>query len=315
MSDSERPRPRINPEIARRILAAAEAGPVAAPVPPPDPGAEVVESAPLSPPSPPGEAANAEPIPDPRGLAPEAAAIREQAAALHQLAIREIQAGDQAGARRHLEEGLALERGIASPADTAATLVMLGQIYFSQDDREEGLELARESLELFRSLQAREVATVEGIVAQMEALIRQDAPGGSRDLLRQGISAMQAGDGETAGNLFDASLQLAVQHGDGGVAAAALHHLGLLLFSAGHLDEAASAVRDSIELNRTIDDLPSLAAGLALQGQILVEQNQTVEGLRVLRESLLTWNAAGMREQAAQVKELIAEIKAESGER
>src|SRR5438046_2685695 len=169
MSDSERPRPRINPEIARRILAAAEAGPAAMPVPPPVPGAEVVESAPTSPPTPPlaGEGSQTPPPPPGEGvggrghLAPEHAAVREQAAALHQQAIREIQAGDQAAARRHLEEGLALERGIASPADTAATLVMLGQIYFSQDDREEGLALARESLELFRGLQAHEVATVE----------------------------------------------------------------------------------------------------------------------------------------------------------
>jgi len=299
MSDAKRPRPPVNPELARRLLEAARQGPPPAPVPGPAPDEQVVETP---------------ATPDPAPVYTGERAIREQAAALHQQAVREIQAGATAQARAHLEESLALERGIAFPADTAATLVMLGQLLFGQNERDEGLTMARESLAIFTDLGAPEVQPVGEIVAQMEALLRQDAPGGSRDLLRQGIAAMQSGDGEAAGNLLDTSLQQAISDGDGAVAAAALHHLGLLLFSAGHLPEAAGALRDSIELNRTLDDPSSLAAGLALLGQILVAQGDRAEGLRVLRESLLTWNAAGLRDQAAQVKTLIAQIRTEAQE-
>ncbi len=298
MSDAKRPRPPVNPELARRLLEAARQGPPPTPVPAPAPDEQVVETPPSA--------------PDPPPVYTGERAIREQAAALHQQAVREIQAGATAQAQAHLAESLALERGIAFPADTAATLVMLGQLLFGQNERDTGLAMARESLAIFTELGAPEVQPVGEIVAQMEALLRQDAPGGSRDLLRQGIAAMQSGDGEAAGNLLDTSLQQAISDGDGAVAAGALHHLGLLLFSAGHLPEAAGALRDSIELNRTLDDPPSLAAGLALLGQILVAQGERAEGLRVLRESLLTWNAAGLREQAAQVKTLIAELRAEA---
>ncbi|HMA33202.1 MAG TPA: tetratricopeptide repeat protein [Chloroflexia bacterium] len=293
MSDSQKPPPRVPPEMARRIIEAARLR------------AELPDAAP-APPVPP---AAAPPAPPPPTLTPQEA-IREQAAALHRQAIAEIQAGDSSAARRHLEESLALERDIAVPADMAATLIMLGQVLFSQNERDPGLALARESLAIFRSRGAPEAAQVQEIVTQMEALVRQDAAGGSRDLLRQGIAALQAGDGEVAGELLDQSLQAAVAAGDGAVAAAALHHLGLLLFSAGHLEQAEAALRDSMELNRTLADEPSLAAGLALLGQVLVARDQRPEGLRLLRESMLTWKAANLPEQAAQVKELIAEIKA-----
>ncbi len=153
---------------------------------------------------------------------------------------------------------------------------------------------------------------MQEIVEQMEALIRMDAPGGSRDLLRRGIIALQAGDGELAGELLDRSLEAAAAAGDGAVAAGALHHLGLLLFSAGHLGQAESAVRDSVELNRALEDEPALAAGLALRGQIVFAQGDHREGLRLMRESLLTWNALGMTREATAMKALIAEFKAEA---
>jgi len=235
---------------------------------------------------------------------------RGRAGALHQQAVGEIQAGDREAARHHLEESLELERGVAVSADMAATLAMLGQILFSENQRERGLGLAQESLAIFAEIGAPEAETVGEIVHEMEALARQDAPGGSRDLLRQGIAALQEGDGEAAGELLDRSLQDAVEHGDGAVAAGALHHLGLLLFSAGNLPEAEAALRDSLELNRTLGDEPSLAAGLALLGQVVVARGERAEGLRLLRESLLTWNALGMAEAASRVKALIAEIKA-----
>jgi tetratricopeptide (TPR) repeat protein len=249
-------------------------------------------------------------MPAPAVDTPEAA-IRAEAAALHQQAIADLQAGETAQARARLERSLELERGIAVPADMAATMVMLGQILFSQNDREPGLALARESLALFTGLNAPEVAQVTEIVTQMEALVRQDAPGGSRDLLRQGIAALHEGDGEAAGDLLDASLQAAVAAGDGAVAAGALHHLGLLLFSAGQLPQAESALKDSLELNRALGDEASLAAGLALLGQVVVARGDRPAGLRFLRESMITWNAAHLPEQAAQVRALIAEIKAE----
>ena len=75
-----------------------------------------------------------------------------------------------------------------------------------------------------------------------------------------------------------------------------------------------AALRDSIELNRTLGDDPALAAGLAVLGQVLVERGERAEGLRVLRESLLTWNAAHMPAEAAQTRALIAEIKAAEAE-
>ena len=294
MPDTDQPGPPISREHFGRILEAARqrtAAPGQA-----GPGVTTEETAG-------GPAGAAEATPE--------AAIRAEAAALHQEAIAAIQAGDTALARTRLEQSLALERGIAVPADMAATLVMLGQVLFSQNEREPGLAMARESLAILEERAAPEATQVAEIVQQMEALVRQDAPGGSRDLLRQGIAALQEGDGEQAGELLDASLQAAVAAGDGAVAAGALHHLGLLLFSAGHLPEAEAALRDSLELNRTLADEPALAAGLALLGQVVIARGERAEGLRLLRESLLTWNAAGMPETAAQIKALIAEIKAE----
>ena len=287
MSDANQP-PRLSPEQIRRIMEAAREHAAESPAPPPAP-----EAAAPPPPVPPE---------DPR---------RTQAATLHQQAIADLQEGKTAEARARLEQSLELERGIGAPADTAATLVMLGQILFSQNEREPGLAMARESLAIFQERDAPEAAQVLEIVTQMEALVRQDAPGGSRDLLRQGIAALQEGDGQVAGELLESSLNAAVAAGDGNVAAGALHHLGLLLFSAGHLEQAQSALRDSIELNRTLGDDPALAAGLAVLGQVLVARGERAEGLRVLRESVLTWNAAQMPEGAAQTKALIAEIKAE----
>ncbi|MGN6360159.1 MAG: tetratricopeptide repeat protein [Thermomicrobiales bacterium] len=302
MPDANQP-PRLSPEQIRRIMEAARehAGEASAP-PPPAP------EAPVPPPAPEAAAPAAKeasvPPEDPR---------RTQAATLHQQAIADLQQGKTTEARARLEQSLELERGIGAPADMAATLVMLGQILFSQNEREPGLAMARESLTIFQNLDAPEATQVGEIVAQMESLVRQDAPGGSRDLLRQGIAALQEGDGQLAGDLLESSLNAAVAAGDGNVAAGALHHLGLLLFSAGHLEQAQAALRDSIELNRTLGDDPALAAGLAVLGQVLVERGEQAEGLRVLRESLITWNAAQMPEQAAQTKALIAEIKAASG--
>jgi tetratricopeptide (TPR) repeat protein len=292
MPDAQQP-PRLSPEQIRRIMEAAREHAAEAPAAPPPSVPEAAAPAAAKEASPPPE--------DPR---------RTQAAALHQQAIADIQAGNAAEARARLEQSLELERGIGAPADMAATLVMLGQILFSQNEREPGLAMARESLAIFQEANAPEAAQVGEIVAQMEALVRQDAPGGSRDLLRQGIAALQDGDGQLAGDLLENSLNAAVAAGDGNVAAGALHHLGLLLFSAGHLDQAQAVLRDSIELNRTLGDDPALAAGLAVLGQVLVEQGERAEGLRVLRESLLTWNAAHMPAEAAQTKALIAEIKA-----
>jgi tetratricopeptide (TPR) repeat protein len=290
------PPPRLSPEQIRRIMEAAREHAAEAP-----PGPPASKEAPPPAPAPAAAKEALAPAEDPR---------RAQAAALHQQAIADIQAGKTAEARAGLEQSLALERGIGAPADMAATLVMLGQILFSQNEREPGLAMARESLGIFQDLNAPEAAQVGEIVAQMEALVRQDAPGGSRDLLRQGIAALQDGDGQLAGDLLESSLNAAVAAGDGAVAAGALHHLGLLLFSAGHLDQAQAALRDSIELNRTLGDDPALAAGLAVLGQVLVERGERAEGLRVLRESLLTWNAAHMPAEAAQTRALIAEIKA-----
>ena len=291
MSDANQP-PRLSPDQIRRIMEAARE--------------HAAESPPLPPaaPSPAPETAAPAQVPpeDPR---------RTQAAALHQQAIADLQEGKTAEARARLEQSLELERGIGAPADTAATLVMLGQILFSQNEREPGLAMARESLAIFEERDAPEAAQVREIVTQMEALVRQDAPGGSRDLLRQGIAALQEGDGQLAGELLESSLNAAVAAGDGNVAAGALHHLGLLLFSAGHLEQAQAMLRDSIELNRTLGDDPALAAGLAVLGQVLVERGERAEGLRVLRESVLTWNAAHMPAEAAQTRALIAEIKAE----
>jgi tetratricopeptide (TPR) repeat protein len=292
MPDAQQP-PRLSPEQIRRIMEAAREHAAEAPAAPPPSVPEAAAPAAAKEASLPPE--------DPR---------RTQAAALHQQAIADIQAGNAAEARARLEQSLELERGIGAPADMAATLVMLGQILFSQNEREPGLAMARESLAIFQEANAPEAAQVGEIVAQMEALVRQDAPGGSRDLLRQGIAALQDGDGQLAGDLLENSLNAAVAAGDGNVAAGALHHLGLLLFSAGHLDQAQAVLRDSIELNRTLGDDPALAAGLAVLGQVLVEQGERAEGLRVLRESLLTWNAAHMPAEAAQTKALIAEIKA-----
>jgi tetratricopeptide (TPR) repeat protein len=292
MPDAQQP-PRLSPEQIRRIMEAAREHAAEAPAAPPPSVPEAAAPAAAKEASLPPE--------DPR---------RTQAAALHQQAIADIQAGNAAEARARLEQSLELERGIGAPADLAATLVMLGQILFSQNEREPGLAMARESLAIFQEANAPEAAQVGEIVAQMEALVRQDAPGGSRDLLRQGIAALQDGDGQLAGDLLENSLNAAVAAGDGNVAAGALHHLGLLLFSAGHLDQAQAALRDSIELNRTLGDDPALAAGLAVLGQVLVERGERAEGLRVLRESLLTWNAAHMPAEAAQTKALIAEIKA-----
>jgi tetratricopeptide (TPR) repeat protein len=299
MPDAQQP-PRLSPEQIRRIMEAAR---------------EHAAEAPAAAPAPKGASKEAPPPPAPQAPAPVAPVApedprRTQAAALHQQAIADIQAGNAAEARARLEQSLELERGIGAPADMAATLVMLGQILFSQNEREPGLAMARESLAIFQEANAPEAAQVGEIVAQMEALVRQDAPGGSRDLLRQGIAALQDGDGQLAGDLLENSLNAAVAAGDGNVAAGALHHLGLLLFSAGHLDQAQAVLRDSIELNRTLGDDPALAAGLAVLGQVLVERGERAEGLRVLRESLLTWNAAHMPAEAAQTKALIAEIKA-----
>jgi tetratricopeptide (TPR) repeat protein len=291
MPDAEKPHPRLNPEQIGRILDAARQGP---------PGDVPQPAAPAAPPA-----------PAPAGAGAEEAA-RAEAAALHQAAIADIQAGDTDAARAKLEASLALERELGETVDMGATLVMLGQILFSQNEREAGLALARQSRAIFERHGAPEEAQAREIITQMEDLVRQDAPGGSRDLLRQGIAALHAGDGEQAGDLLDRSLKAAVAAGDGAVAAAALHHLGLLLYSAGHLPEAAAALRDSMELNRTLEDEPSLAAGLALLGQVTVAQGDRTEGLRLLRESMLTWNAAGLPDQAGQVRALIAEIKAEA---
>jgi len=294
MSDANQP-PRLSPEQIRRIMEAAREHAAEAPAIP----------TPAAPPVP--ETAAPAPVPpeDPR---------RTQAATLHQQAIADLQEGKTAEARARLEQSLELERGIGAPADTAATLVMLGQILFSQNEREPGLAMARESLAIFAERDAPEAAQVRDIVTQMEALVRQDAPGGSRDLLRQGITALQDGDGQLAGELLESSLNAAVAAGDGNVAAGALHHLGLLLFSAGHLEQAQAMLRDSIELNRTLGDDPALAAGLAVLGQVLVERGERAEGLRVLRESVFTWNAAQMPAEAAQTRTLIAEIKAQAAD-
>src|SRR5947199_8825103 len=154
------PRKRVVPEHVRRMLEAMrnQGGPAPGEAAEGGPGPAAAAALPA--------AAAAPPAPPPPGVivteeaAPpdREAAIREQAATLHRQAIADIQAGQMAAARDHLEESLALERGIAVPADMAATLTMLGQVLFSQDDRERGLALARESLGIFQRLDAAETA-------------------------------------------------------------------------------------------------------------------------------------------------------------
>src|SRR5689334_17691132 len=138
MAEGKGPQGRIVPEHVRRMLAGtgseppAEAAPGDAGLAPgaggmpaapsggvgPAPGAAGVETA-----SAPGRTGL-----EPAELTGPAAAIREQAAALHKQAIMDLQAGHSDAARTHLEESLALEQGIGVPADVAATSIMLGQV-------------------------------------------------------------------------------------------------------------------------------------------------------------------------------------------
>jgi tetratricopeptide (TPR) repeat protein len=131
--------------------------------------------------------------------------------ALQPLALAALGQGDLVTARRSLEEGLALARELGNKRSVAATVNALAQLSRVEGNLDDAEPLYREVLQLARELGDREVVAVALLNLAMVAICR-DAKEGPGNMLREVLAIVQETGSRSAGqSLLDVAAGLAAQ--------------------------------------------------------------------------------------------------------
>jgi DNA-binding CsgD family transcriptional regulator/tetratricopeptide (TPR) repeat protein len=186
----------------------------------------------------------------------------------------------------HLSEGRGwLEQALASapdapPALRAQALRGLGLLARPLGNDARAVDCLEESLALARSV--------------------DDPAGLARSLHMLAMAVMGRGDYRRARSLWYEALARFQSLPDGGKWAALVqHHLGLVAYGEGDLDQAALQLEDARMLHQPEDDRRGVASSLLASALVAREHGDVARSAALYRESLTLWTTLGIQEGLA----------------
>jgi predicted ATPase/DNA-binding CsgD family transcriptional regulator len=190
--------------------------------------------------------------------------------------------------RGHLTEGkqrfeLALKTGDTSPSLKASALAGLGQLLVLRGDLGEAATCAREALVIARAQQDRRLE------------------GRALDALAYSTAFL---DPPAAPRLFEQSVSVSREAGDGPFVADALNGLGISHYLAGDYRSATTSLLEGVASSRESGNAATLTVGLAVLGYCLALQGRLARAQTCLRESLVT--ARRLRDRVFEAQSLFS---------
>lgn len=200
--------------------------------------------------------------------------------------------------RGHLTEGkrrfeLALRAVDAPPTLRPSALIGLGQLLVLRGDLVEAASVAREALEIARAQQDRRLE------------------GRALDTLAYSTAFL---DPAATPRLFEQSVSVSREAGDGPFVADALNGLGISHYLAGDYHTATTSLLEAVTCSRESGNAATLTIGLAVLGYCLALQGRLARAQTCLRESLVTARRLGDRAFCAQSLFSLGFIEAQRGE-
>ncbi len=180
-----------------------------------------------------------------------------------------------AGARRRIEESLALFRDLDNERGVAAALNNLGAIALDQGDREAARQALAEAIVLRRRL--------------------GDPIGLAASLLNMGSVEQSDENDDRAAELYLECLEVSRSSGDLDHQHRALIHLGNLRQLEQRYEEAVPLYEESIGLARSLDDRNSVATTTANLGSLARHRNDLPRARELLAEGLSIFREQGNR--------------------
>ena len=215
--------------------------------------------------------------------------VQGKAATLHQLAIVYANQGDIDQAIALYQQSLEIKEKIGNVQGKAATLHQLAILYANQGEIDQAIALYKQSLEITEKI---------GDVKTKASTLHQLA----------GIYANQ-GEIDQAIALYQQSLEIEEKIGNVQGKAATLHQLAILYADQGEIDQAIALFQQSLEIKEKIGNVQGKAITLAMMGQLLAdEKGDYQQGLAYLEQSLAILQRLRSPD-AAQVQEMIAQIR------
>jgi predicted ATPase len=190
--------------------------------------------------------------------------------------------------RGHLTEGKqrfehALQAVDAPPSLQASALIGLGQLLVLRGDLGEAATHARQALEIARAQQDRRLE------------------GRALDTLAYSTAFV---DPAGAPPIFEQSVSVSREAGDGPFVADALNGLGISHYLAGDYRSATISLLEGVECSRESGNAGTLTIGLAVLGFCLALQGRLARAQTCLRESLVT--ARHLRDRAFEAQSLFS---------
>src|SRR5262249_2185752 len=180
--------------------------------------------------------------------------------------------GELAAARSLLEASAAGARVAADGRCLVRALHALGEVLWDLDD----------------------VEGVSAVTAELAALSGAGDRGElARELQRLGGQAFLSDDLSAARARYEASLTQLRRGGDPSTAAYVVRHLGYVAQAEGRYAEALRHMTESIAINREIDDLRGVAAGLSALAGLAVAQGEPALATRLSGAAAATLERTG----------------------
>jgi len=218
---------------------------------------------------------------------------------------------DYSRSSAHLEEGLAIWKGLEDRRGTAFTLTFLARVLLRGGDVREARHLGEQSVALFRQLDDRWGLALAldliGVCAQEEGDYTQAAAfhdeslalyrvlghrwGVALELSNFGRVALQQGNYDLARARLEEALEMQREVGDKWIVAWTLHNLGDLARTEGDLERAGSHYQEALTLFRELSDRGGTAHTLQMLGRVA-----ELGGDRGRAEALLSESEAMFRE-------------------
>ena len=188
-----------------------------------------------------------------------------------QFAYRE---GDLATARMWWEEALEVYRSLEDGSEIGRCLGELGSVALSEGDLERAESLYEESVELFER---------ENVPVRLAVVLANLA---AIETMRGELDAAA----EHAGRA--AALQRQVRDSDG--LAVTLHNLARIYVAQGRVEDGRSALRESLDLARTLDYREVLAYGLETSGELAYAAGDRDAAARLLGAAVAAFETLGV---------------------
>lgn len=270
------------------------------------------------------------PLPD--SAAPLEKAIYAQA--LHGFGVLAYLLGEYDRARYHLEQALALRRGLRDPKAIAATLKNLGNVAWDQSDLDRAQEFYEEALGMaHQSEDGEEIAGVlnnlgsllwqrddlvraEGYLTEALTLWRdlQNKGRMAMGLSNLGIIVLKQGKIERAGVLYAESLALFREMGERQGESGTLNNLSELALHQGDYRQAQQYAEASLAIRRDINYRWGIASTLLNLGSAFLFQHELGQTLVALHEAEGIFRDLGDRAKLAIILEYLGVTTLRAGD-